>query len=137
MRRRAALLLLSLAVMLGACAADRSTGPSQTFTGTWSLHSVNGLTLPYLLAQSGNDTLELLSDVITAADGGTFADVTIIRSTVAGAVTTDTVPDAGSYVVTGSSATLTFNSDSSKATGTIGAHQMTLMNSGVSLIYTR
>ncbi len=137
MRRPAALLVLTLTLVLGACAADRSTGPNQSMTGTWNLQSVNGGILPYLLAQSGNDTLVLLSDVIVADGGGTFTDQTIIQSTVSGAMTTDTIPDGGKYVVTGSTATLTFASDSSTASGTINGNRMALTTSGVSLVYTR
>ena len=138
MSRLAALSLLSLALALGACSADRTTGiAGGSLVGTWSLQSINNITLPYLLAQSGANKLELMSDVIDAADGGSFTDATIVRSTLSGAVTMDTIPNTGSYALAGSTATFTFDSDSSVAHGTLSGNRLTLNDSGVNLLYTR
>jgi hypothetical protein len=139
MPRLGALSLLTLALALGACSAsDRITAVGGgSLVGTWSLQTINNTSLPFLLAQSGSDTLELLSDVIIAANGGTFADTTLVRSTVSGAVTMDTIPNTGLYVLAGSTATLTFDSDQSVAQGTLGGNRLIFNGSGVNLVYTR
>ncbi len=138
MSRLIRLSALTLAVALAACATDKTTGPTGgTLVGTWRLQSINNVALPFLLAQSGTNTLELMSDAIAAVDGGTFTDSTVVRSTVSGAATIDTLSSTGRYVLNKATATFTFDSDSSVATGTLNGSRLTLNESGVALVYTR
>lgn len=138
MRRVAAVLVLSLAVTAGAC-GDIGTRPTQSLAGTWSLQTVNGSGLPFLVgtSASGTDSLQVLGDVITASGAGTFTDVTIVRSTVSGQVTTDSIPDAGTYTLIGSSASLRFASDGSTISGQLSGNTLSLSSGNGVLVYKR
>ena len=58
---------LLLALAAGACSSD-SNGPDVSVVGTWQLQTVNGQALPYVVAQSGSDKIEVTSDVLPRAD---------------------------------------------------------------------
>ncbi len=136
MRRLAAVLVLAFAVAPAAC-SDPGTSPSQSMMGRWSLQTVNGLALPFTLALQGTDSLQVLGDIITATKTGQFADTTIIRSTVSGKVTTDTIPDVGTYSMFGSTVSLTFLSDSTTTTGRLSGNTLNMGSGGTTLVYTR
>src|SRR5262245_11851535 len=99
MRRLLAALALSPAV---ACAGDSSTAPpAEQLAGTWTLQTVNGAPLPFVIVQSATNTLEVLSDVCVIASTGSFTHTTTFRSTSDGVVTTESIPDTGSYTLSG------------------------------------
>src|ERR1044072_8557407 len=51
-------LLLAVAMLTLACGGDSTTEPTNaSVAGTWSLSTVNGTALPYILAQSGADKI--------------------------------------------------------------------------------
>ena len=126
-------LLMALATV--ACSSDDSTGPDTSVEGTWTLQSVNGSDLPYVVAQAGSDKVEVTADVLTVASGGAFTEITSIRVTSGGNVTTQSIPDAGSYTVNGTAVTFTFQSDGSSGTGTLSGNTLTVATQGVSLLY--
>ena len=125
--RRLALLLLALA-----CGGD-ATGPEDSVAGTYSLRTVNGANLPYVVFQSGQDKSELTSDVLTLTESS-FTQLSTIRTTINGQVTTTTEADAGSFTRSGTAASFQFNSGTS-GTGTIGGGQITVALSGFSFVY--
>jgi hypothetical protein len=63
--------------------------------------------------------------------------MTTIKTTEGGQVTTETIPDAGTYTQTGTAVTFTFNSDGSSGTGTLNGNTVTVASQGFSLVYTR
>ena len=87
-----------------ACLGDGLTG-SSTVTGAYTLRTINGSPLPYTIVASGK---EILDDVITLYQGGTYAESGHSRTTVNGQVTNATNTDTGSYVLLGTS--ITFHS---------------------------
>ncbi len=133
MRRLAVAVSLALAAVLGACSnADSVTNPvvDSDLTGTWNLLSVNGYALPLIIAQVGSDNFAIVGDVITADSGGGFTEVTIVQATVNGQVAMDTIPDQGTYQVSGNTVQFTFASDSSIAQGTVVGTTTLNMQSG-------
>jgi hypothetical protein len=76
--------------------------------GTYTLKTVGGLPLPYTYLQSGADKSEILDDVVTLTNNGTWSELIHERKTVAGVVTVDAVTDAGTYVRVGTTG-LTFS----------------------------
>jgi hypothetical protein len=127
---------VTLLIALGtACSSDDSTGPETSVAGTWTLQTVNGFDLPYVVAQSGGDKVEVTADVLTVADGGAFTELTTIRVTTGGVATTQSVPDAGTYTVNGTAVTFHFQSDGSSGTGTLTGNTLTVATQGVSLLY--
>jgi hypothetical protein len=132
---RSRFLILSV-VFAFACGGDGSTGPTQvSVAGTWNLQTVNGSNLPFVVAQTGTDKVELVSDVLTAVPTGSFTDITTIRNTVNGQVTTESEADAGSYTLNGTAVTFTFNSDGSTGTGSISGNTLTVSANGLAAVY--
>ena len=70
MRIRTILLSAMLAVPLVACGGDDSTGPSESYSGTYTLRTINGQNLPFLIIQVGADKIEWTSDKVTLSDNG-------------------------------------------------------------------
>jgi len=131
MRRLLALLVLSAAV---ACGGDSSTNPSATLTGSYSLRTVNGSPVPYTVIQIGADKYEIVSDVVTLNEGGTWSESGTDRTTQSGQVTTGTITDNGTYTVNGTAITL-ISSQSGTVTGAVGAGTLTLTAEGIVLVY--
>ena len=120
-----------------ACGGDSSTGPSSV-AGTYSLTTVNSSPLPYVFINDASGKIEILSDVYTVSDNGTYTNPTIIRSTVNGTVTTDTLTSDGTYTRSGNSITLTDSADpTSKLSGTVTTGALTINTNGFVLVYQR
>jgi hypothetical protein len=131
-------LLLAIAVLTMACGSD-ATEPTTmaSVAGTWSLSTVNGTALPYILAQSGADKLEWTADVITATSTGSFTQISSFKTTANGQVTTQTTPDAGTFSINGTAVTFTFQSDGSTGTGALNGNTMTVTGQGFALVYVK
>ena len=132
--------LLAVALVLAAaCGGDSTTAPTvqQQITGTWSLSTVNGSPVPFTVAQTGTNKVELVSDVFVIASTGSFTQTTTVRTTVNGVVTTQSAADAGSYTVNGTAITLHFNSDASTATASFSGNTFTTTDGGLALVYRR
>jgi hypothetical protein len=128
-------IFLAFLTLTLACSND-STGPTQTsVAGTWNLQSVNGTALPFVLAQTGTNKVEITADVLTVTSSGSFTEITTVRTTQNGSATTQTSPDAGSYVLNGNNVTFQFQSDGSVGSGTVAGSTLTVSNTGLSLIY--
>lgn len=67
MRRLA---MFALACTMAACSTD-STGPNGSVSGTYTLRTINGQTLPYTFSSG----LRLTSDQLTMYRDGTYEDV--------------------------------------------------------------
>ncbi len=144
MRYRVPALAVLLAGSLAAC-SGKDGGPTSPTTaslaGTWTLQSVNGTPLPYVLAQSGPSSVVLVSDVITATadtpNSGSFTRSTVVQTTANGAVTTQSPADAGTWTLNGTAVVLHFNSDGSTSTGTVSGNSISAAYSGLSFVYTK
>lgn len=72
MRHLRALVPAALALALASCGSSDPTAPSVSLTGTYTLQTVNGSTLPFTLASGA----VLVGDHLTVNGDGTYADVT-------------------------------------------------------------
>jgi len=133
MRRFLAVIAL---VALSACGSDSSTGISGSIAGTYNLTSVNGSGLPFTL-QASNPKIEILSDQLIINTGGTFTENGNFRITNGTSVTTQSLPDAGTYIQNGTAVSFVFQSDGSTGTGTISGNTLTVAQSGFSSVYTK
>jgi hypothetical protein len=128
---------LALVVALTAC-GDKSSEPIvASLEGTWALHSINGTPLPFVVAQSGADKMELTGDVFTVAAGGRFTQVTTMRTTINGQTTTQVTPDAGNYTLTGNAVVFQFDSDGMTGTAALTATALTVTGNGIVAVYTK
>ena len=115
MRRFAVLLALAAVV---SCGGDSPTSPSVNVSGTYTLRTVNGTSMPYTYPQDVYDRFEILSDVRVLSDSGTFTDTYTNRQTLNGEATTFTRISVGTYTVSGGE--ISFNHTSGRETGSVG-----------------
>jgi hypothetical protein len=130
MRRLVALLALATAV---ACGGD-STSPSATVTGSYSLRTVNGSPVPYTVIQIGADKYEIVSDVVTINEGGTWSETGTDRTTQNGQVTNGTITDGGTYTLNGTAITFV-STESGTVNGSVGGGTLTITAEGLALVY--
>ncbi|MCC6242751.1 MAG: hypothetical protein IT353_07905 [Gemmatimonadaceae bacterium] len=129
MIRRAIVLALAL-LAVGGCGDD---GPlNSTATGAYALRTVNGSALPYTTPGSGT---EIIDDVITLFQGGTYAGTAHRRSMVNGQLATQTIETTGTYSFFGTSVTLRVNETGLQRLGTISGTSMTFVESGNTSVY--
>lgn len=133
MRRLA--LALAVALSVSACGGDSSTDPG-SITGTYTLRTIAGSPLPYVLSEIGTTKYELLDDAVTLNANGTYTEISHTRATVNGQVSTTPSTDSGSYAVSGTDITFT-SLDGSTVTGTVGAGTLTIPTGGGPAIYAR
>ncbi|MDQ6633272.1 MAG: hypothetical protein M3Z10_00770 [Gemmatimonadota bacterium] len=132
---RRALFLLALAA-LAACSGDSGTDPNASIAGSYSLRTVNGSPLPYIVAQSGSNKYEITDDAISLNDAGTWSELWHDRTTTNGQVTTSANTDGGTYTRNGTAITL--NSTTSGAiSGSVSGGTLTLTDQGVAAVYMR
>ena len=127
-----------LAVSVAACGGDSTSEPKPiTVVGTWTLETVNGSRLPFILDQSGNDKVELISASLDVMSSGVFSSTSNERSTIAGVVQTQSYIDPGHFTLAGSVATFVFDVDGGISRGTIVADAMTFNANGLVVVYRR
>jgi Lipocalin-like domain len=135
MRRILVSVFTAATVLLSACGSDSTTAPTPTsIAGTWNLTTVNGAALPFVLQASPK--IEILSDQIVILANGTFTQSTQARLTNGTTITTQTIPDGGTYSLNGTAATFTFT-DGGSETATVSGNSMTIAETGLSLVYNK
>ena len=135
-RRFVLLALLGITLPVLGCGSHSATGP-ESFSGQYSLQTVNGAPLPFVEVQQGTSTIELLSDVFTVSEAGTFTELYTERTTVNGQVTTDSGTDKGTYTLKGVAVSFVYDSDGTTLPGSLVNGVLTFSFSGVPLVYTK
>lgn len=128
------LLSLTLALALVACGDDSTSEPTTaSVAGTWSLQSVNGAALPFIL--SASPKVELLSNVVNVAANGTWTSTTQTRTTIGTQATTASSTQSGTYTLSGSAVAIRSTDGSTVQAGTVSGNTLTLAQSGLVFIY--
>ena len=135
MIRRTFLLLVG-AVVLGACGgSDAPVGPDRQAIGTYTLRTVNDQPLPAVVFQDATVKIEVLSDVVTLNENGTWSETASLRATsAAGAVGTQPSSDNGTYTLNGSALVLS-SGQSGTTTATLSGSSLTIADAGLVLVY--
>ena len=127
-------IVASLAFALGC--HDRGTDPNARVGGSYSLRTLNGSPLPYIVLQSGTYKYEIIDDTIVLSDAGTWTEAGHDRTTSNGQVSMDVVSDGGTFTRTGTAITL-----DSPATGSISGSvsngTLTLTDTGIDAVYVK
>ena len=137
MRRLSAhLLVFAALVTLAACGGDGSwnAGPASV-TGTYTLRTINGSSLPYTVVQLDDNKFELTVAAITLKDGGIWTGAATIRVTEGGTVTTMPSAISGTYTLTDTVITLV--SSESTISGTVDGGTLRLTDGGLVSVYTK
>jgi hypothetical protein len=135
---RRTFLLLAGALVLGACGGgDDPAGPSLQSIGTYTLSTVNGQPLPAVLLEDATRKVEILSDVVTLRENGTWSETASLRTTTpTGAVTTTPSNDSGTYSVNGSALVLS-SGQSGTTMATLLGSSLTIADAGLVLVYVK
>lgn len=135
-RRLPALALLTLlAPLLAGCGSD-ATGPASDIAGSYTLQTVDNKSLPAVILELGNDTVEILAGEMLLRADGTFRSSITRRDTVGGTSTTETQVDEGQWGRTGSALTFFF-SDGDRDAGTISGDALTVISASIVFVFTR
>ena len=127
----------ALAVALAAC--SDSTGPgTDDLVGSYDLITIDGASLPVIVDQIGEDKAEITMGTVTLDEDGIFGDVTEIRITEGGVVTTEVQSTQGNWTVSGSTVTFVPNDGSGNYSMTWnGQLRLTQLFQGFTLVYER
>jgi len=134
MRKSMGFVLAALAL---ACGGDKVAGPNaESVAGSYSLRTVNGSALPFVVAEVAGDRLEVTAGALSVNADNSYVLTFTLRETQGASVTSETTTEEGTYHR--SSNTLSFhpNDDSgdwSASFGTGGALTMTV--DGVTLSF--
>jgi hypothetical protein len=119
-----AMCTIASALLVG-CGSDRATDPSQVgVLSSWNLVTANGKPLPFTVPGI-TPRLDVLSDKLVLLVNGTFTESTQAQSISGSTVTPQTIPDGGTYTLTGTTATFVFT-DGTVGLGTFAGTTLTL-----------
>jgi hypothetical protein len=129
----------AVAVAAGACGGDSPTGNNNTdeVVGVYILQTINGQSLPVIVEQVDSDMVEVIAGTVTLDADATFDDVTELRITEAGVVTTETEAASGTWTLSGT--TVQFNPTGFTAYSMTwdGADRLTQVLGAFTLVYER
>ena len=132
-----AVLLASSAAGILGCSSSDVVSPQSQLAGTYSLRTYNGQTLPVAVGvDSLGNMYAIVSDVYTFKTDGSFGEEYVLRQTpVTGAVNNQTYDDGGTWQLTGSTLTATYQ-DRSYVIGTFtNGNTITFSNGGSSVVF--
>ena len=116
-------------------ACSSSTGPDTSYVGAYTLLNANGSTLPATTFLGNGEKDELLSGGGSINADGTYSFSLNFRITVGATVTSLPTGSVGTWVRTNNAFSFRDNSDGSTITGAYSNGQMTLVDTGVSLVF--
>lgn len=125
--------LLALALDIGGCSSPSE--PHAGIEGVYSLQTINGSSLPYLIAQIGADKDEITGSSLTIAAGGSFTLTISVRHTRNGVTTTESPSGVGTWSQTGSAVTLTPSTGSGALTGSMSGNTLTIVDEKATWVY--
>src|SRR5215208_2917095 len=129
------LLLVLASVSLGCSSYELTTPTQDSLAGKWNLTAVDGNALPYEVLHAGSNKQEVVADVLTITAPNTFTEITTVRNTENGQVTTQTITDSGIYEFNSYVVTFHFQSNGSTGAGTLTGRTMQVATSGISFTY--
>ena len=133
MRRLLSIVCTAAAVLLAGCDSDDSTGPTENaVSGTWNLTTVNGAPLPFVTQSTPK--IELVSEQLVVSANGTFIQASQVRTTSGTTVSNQTISSAGTYTLSGTTASFIFN-DGTTGAGTVSSNSLTVAKPGRAYVY--
>jgi hypothetical protein len=124
----------ALAFVAACGGSDIPSAASGSVAGTYTLRTVNGTSLPFVLSQTGPSKTEVVDDAFTLVDNGTWTQSGHKRNTVNGQVITTGTSDAGTFTQSGTAITLS-SATTGALVGTIANGTLSLTEEGVAFVY--
>jgi hypothetical protein len=127
-RRSTAAVGLLLLGTLAACGGDGTTEPGRPTTpvGAYAISTVNGKALPVSLFADGGFNYEVMSGKLTLTNDGKYSAVTTFRQTLPGNVETFVDSVGGTWVLAGTTVSMTNPSDGSSGSAAWGNGTLTI-----------
>lgn len=129
-------LLLGLAAALSIACDDGVVGTS-TISGDYELKTVNGVAVPATLSGSGANKTEILDDVITLYNGGTYSEAGHLRVTLNGQASTQNITGTGTYLFFGTSVTFRTSDGTSERRGLFNEKAITIIENGLTMVFSK
>lgn len=141
MLKIARVLLLAgvITLPLGACdPKSTSSADASAAVGLYTLQTIDGLPLPAVVARQGSDSAQITQGSVTLDASTAFADITTLRVTQSGTVTTQDDGTSGTWTLAGRNVQFAPNDGSASYLMVWdGADQLTQVTSGFTLVYHR
>jgi hypothetical protein len=128
------IIVLSLSL---ACHNEPTAPAVDSVAGTWTMQSMNGLALPFLLVKDGPNMSELITDALTFDSSGNFTELASVRTTHAGLVTTESITYSGLLVLDGATASVKYGTAGASGSGTLKGNALTIVVGNYSSEYVR
>lgn len=135
MRRLFALTAFATLLSVAAC-GDSPTEASTSVVGTWHLQTVNGTPPPVTLFDFPGYRLEVMGAVLVMNSNGTYANTYTYRETEDGTATTVQETELGTWTQSGSTVLLE-DDEGFQAQATLAGNQLTFIESGFTIRYSR
>lgn len=128
------LLIAFVLTLVVACDSGKVIGTSSV-TGTYTLRTVNGSSLPYTLPGGGTTKTEILDDVLNLYQGNTYSESGHMRVTVNGQATNQTISESGSFSLFGTSITFTSGDGSHTRLSNADSESIIFVEAGVTSVF--
>lgn len=127
--------ILGLVVATSVACYDDSIVGSPSVTGTYTLRTINGSPLPYVLSETATSKIEVLDRAFTLHQGSTYAESGHLRRTENGETTIVSTPATGTYRLEANSVSFQRNGGSSLAIAIVNGNTMTFVEPGMTLMF--
>ncbi len=133
----ALVLLLAGGLLTASGDGGDATGPSGiSIFGTYTLQTIDGTSLPFVVIQVGNDKIEITAGSVRINSDNPYSVSLTARVTEAGTVTTETKTITGTFSTTGSDIQFSDQGDGNGPfTGSISGNTLTIIEDGDSLVF--
>lgn len=129
-------LLCVSAVLSAGCLNDPVMGTT-TLTGAYVLRTINGSPPPAVVSGSGDNKTEVIDDVITLFEGGSYAENGHSRVTVNGQVSDETISETGRYSPLGTSISLASTTGRTRVTSSSDGKSLVIVEAGVRWFFSK
>jgi hypothetical protein len=127
--------LVMAALVIGATACGDSSGLDDDVDGTYTLRTVNGSQLPFIVEEDGTSRAEIVSSTLIIHDNNTWSETTTVRLTQGTSITTFTDTFTGTYTLNGNSVVLTDSEGDSLTATFSGSDTLTSTEQGFTFVY--
>jgi hypothetical protein len=124
-------------VLLIACGDSPTDPTAASLAGTWTLQTVNGAAVPFTLVGSGANRTDLTKGSVALSSTGGYTQSVELVTYTSGQPATNTLADAGTFTIDGSTITFTSSNGGAAQAATVSGSSMTLAFQGTSVVYVK